>query len=158
MKKKQKPDDGSSHVNGEISGLPTSLVPGTLAALVENGNSIALASGDLLTVFRITRGAGRTAAREVACYSLPGRVRAIAESNVGIVVAVDTIHSVEPRRCNALRPSLIGVLQRAALAADRIFVAHTASRLRPDGAQQIAGRLGPRPYRPASVRYVNAVP
>ncbi len=74
---------------GAGNGLPTSLPAGTLAALVDGGNAIALASGATLTVFEIVRGPASAAAREIARHSLPGSARALADSALGIAVAVD---------------------------------------------------------------------
>jgi hypothetical protein len=73
---------------GEISGLPPSLPQGTLAALVENGTVIALASGDTLTTFRVESGPEYCSARTHTSRKLPGRATALAESNLGLLVAV----------------------------------------------------------------------
>ncbi|MEP6714209.1 MAG: hypothetical protein ABJC09_01465 [Terriglobia bacterium] len=73
---------------GEISGLPHPLPAGVLAALVENGTAIALAGGNLLEIYRVSSGQGHCGASEEASYALPGRACGLAESNLGIVVAV----------------------------------------------------------------------
>jgi hypothetical protein len=89
MKKQRTQDVPSTSVKGEIVGLPTSLPREALAALIENGTAIAVASGDLLTTYRITQDSARSTTRELASYRLAGAVSAIAESNLGIVVAVE---------------------------------------------------------------------
>ena len=84
-----------THSINEISGLPHSLSQGTIVELIKNGSEIALATGDSLMTFRLTPGSKHFTAVQSACYSLPGRACAIAESNLGTVIAVEkNEHSV----------------------------------------------------------------
>ena len=60
-----------------------------------------------------------------------------------LIAAADTTHTVDACGCNALRRFLTGALQRAALPADRTFVAHI--RLEPASRRCSADRRAARP-------------
>lgn len=75
---------------GEVTGLPAELAPGCCAALIDNGRQVAIADGARLAVYELSTEDGGTlncrAGRAV--NDLPGEATALAESGLGLLVAV----------------------------------------------------------------------
>ncbi len=89
MKKKKSQGPQPPRAHGEIDGLPSSLPGGALVALIENGTAIAVAHGELLTIYRLVQDGERAYAREQGRQRLPGTASALAESSLGIVAVVE---------------------------------------------------------------------
>src|SRR5215217_8377163 len=81
--------EASSSTPRTISGLPASLPPNAHALLVRGGTAIALAIDEVLTIFEISVGRDDCAGREVETYELAGHACGLAQSELGILVALD---------------------------------------------------------------------
>ena len=85
----EKQQSGQNSAMGEITDLPKTLVPGTVATLFEGAKGLAIAADDRLTIYRLLLDSNRSAAREVASHRLPGQVSTIAESTLGLLIATE---------------------------------------------------------------------
>lgn len=82
--------EGRSSANSpliSISGLPGNLPAGAVAALVDGGRSLVVASGRRLTIYRLEVDGDQARADQVQEIELPGRAFAVDESPLGVLIA-----------------------------------------------------------------------